>query len=101
MESTFNEVYEARLQAATANKLLEAEKEHKKDIIKVVELFKYSQTNIVNKNEAMNNSSDNSQNLKMRDINAPNSIITLGDIKGKVSDNIKQLPDNKEDEKIA
>ncbi|MDJ0845463.1 pentapeptide repeat-containing protein [Crocosphaera sp.] len=101
IQNTFDEVYELRLQAATATKLLEVEKEHKKDIIKVVELLKPSETNIINENKAMTNSSDNSQNIKARDINATNFIANLRDISGKVSNNIQQIPDNTEDGKLS
>ncbi|ACB51329.1 rfrA family pentapeptide repeat [Crocosphaera subtropica ATCC 51142] len=99
IQNTFDEVYELRLKAATATKLLEAEKEHKKDIIKVVDALKSSQTNIINENKAMTNSSDNSQNIQMRDINATNSVVNLGEISGQVSNNIQQIPDYSEDEK--
>ncbi|EAZ90256.1 pentapeptide repeat-containing protein [Crocosphaera chwakensis] len=39
---------------------------------------------------------DNSQNTNLRDINANQSIVNLGEISGQVSNNIKQLPDNAE-----
>ena len=42
---------------------------------------------------------DNSQNIKIRDINANQSIVNLRDISGRVANKIEQLPDHSEDGK--
>ncbi|MGK7939651.1 MAG: hypothetical protein AB4062_05770 [Crocosphaera sp.] len=97
IESTFYEVYQAKLEAATSTKLLEAEKEHKKDILKVVQLLKTSQTHIINENNAITNRSDNSKNINIRDINATKSIVNLRDISGKFRNNVQHLSDNRGD----
>ena len=44
---------------------------------------------------------DQSQNIKLRDINANQSIVNLRDISGQVSNKIEQLPDHSEDEKTS
>ncbi|MEM8779543.1 MAG: pentapeptide repeat-containing protein [Cyanobacteria bacterium P01_G01_bin.49] len=108
IEHTFNEAYEAKLEAAKQTALLEAEKDHKediknltKDITEITKLALIHQPNLTNiiDNKLMNHSSDSSQNINIRDINANQSIVNLGEISGKVSNNIQQLPDNSEDGK--
>ncbi|MDJ0659966.1 MAG: pentapeptide repeat-containing protein [Crocosphaera sp.] len=47
----------------------------------------------------MSENIDNSQNIKIRDINANQSIVNLRDISGRVSNKIEQLPEHLEDGK--
>jgi hypothetical protein len=102
IESTFRKHYDPIIEAATNKALLEAKTEENTNLWKTIEsLSSPKPVNIINENKAMTNNSDNSQNIKIRDINATNSIVNLGEISGKVSNNIQQLPDNREDGKTS
>ncbi len=62
-------------------------------------IIQYNQHNNYNLNIDMSKNIDQSQNTNLRDINANQSTVNLGEISGQVSNNIQQLPDNAEDGK--
>ena len=102
IEHQFNKVYEARLEVAKQTELLEAEKEHSKNLTEIVKLLASSKpTTIINETNAMTYSSDSSQHINTRDINANRSIVNLRDISGQVSNNIEKLLDNSEEGKTS
>jgi hypothetical protein len=101
VEHQFLEVYQAKLEAQKQAALLEAETRHSQemkelalDVSKNNSLsgFILNLTNTVTaENKAMNNSSDNSQNINVGG-DVTGSTLNIGAIRGNVSNTISQLP---------
>ena len=103
-EQEFDEIYQARLEAQTNAALLDAEKRHSEKVeglaIAVVNNLGHllsnltinASSNATAEGKAMQNSSDQSQNINVgRDFNISNSVVSLREISGNVSNTINQL----------
>ncbi|MEL6383631.1 MAG: pentapeptide repeat-containing protein, partial [Cyanobacteria bacterium J06626_18] len=99
IESTWDEMYEARLQAATARAELEAERRRGDDVKEVALGFSKILSSLEIHNTAMTKS--NNPSIKTGDgsvyaggdLNLTGSTLNLGEISGQVSNQISQLPD--------
>ncbi|MCU0570862.1 MAG: pentapeptide repeat-containing protein [Oculatellaceae cyanobacterium Prado106] len=103
VEQQWEEVYQARLTAATAIAQLEAEKRRGNDIKEIALSFAENKApihtqianQIVGVGTAMTENTDQSQSIQAgRDLNitATNSVVNLRDISGTVTNTIQQLP---------
>jgi uncharacterized protein YjbI with pentapeptide repeats len=103
VEQNWEQIYEARLAAATATAQLEAEKRRADDIkeITIASLMANRpitpvtvEVNTTAESKAMNDSTDKSRNIQVgRDLNLSNAVLNLGELSGTVTNTIQQIPD--------
>ncbi len=103
----FNEVYQLKLEAVEAKYKAQLEAKeteitiYRQQSIDMMEIVKTQASRPIHvEAKAMNNSSDSSKNINIRDINN-SGVLNLGEIVGDVNNTINQIPesqDNKNDE---
>lgn len=104
VQRSFEEVYEARLEAQKQTALLEAEIRHSKNITEIIGLLVsrpiINEVNVTAESKAMNESNDQSRKIEIgsvgRDFNASGQALNLGDIdiSGTVTNTIGQLQES-------